>query len=75
MSLYSLYDSMPWTKDQAKRGGLKRAQTGKRDIYGRFLPDSPCDTVSFPEDFKHGVAGGRARAIKAKRNQKGQFTK
>lgn len=81
MALYSpdTYDNFhpKYTRVQCSNGGKKRASTAKRDKWGRMLPKN--DTVSIPEPLAHGVAGGKARMIKAlqenKLDEKRRFTK
>lgn len=53
------------------KGGINRARSAKRDQWGRLLPKDG----TLPAPSRHGVAGGKARASKAKRNEKGEFSK
>lgn len=64
-----------YTKTQCQNGGRVRAMTAKRHpAYGIFLPDNmPFDNL-FPSTYRHGVAGGKARAEKANRIN-GRFAK
>ena len=67
-----------YTISQCKAGGRARYRTARiHPVYKILLPNAPLfdDENLFPSCYHHGVAGGKARAIKAKRNKKGQFTK
>lgn len=60
-----------YTLEQRKAGGRTRARTGlKHPVYKIYVRD----TVSLPEDYVHGRAGGQART-KAPRDKNGRFTK
>jgi hypothetical protein len=69
----SRYDALHpvYTREQCRKGGLKRAAAAKHDKWGRFLPNN--DTVSTVEPVDHGKAGGLARVGKARRDNKGRF--
>lgn len=48
-----------YTRQQCKKGGSTRARTGIRHpLYKFFVKD---DTVSIPDGYVHGRAGGLAR--------------
>lgn len=65
-----------YTITQCQNGGRARAATAKRHpSYGIFLPDVMLFDNLYPSGYEHGKAGGRARASKAKRDNKGRFTK
>lgn len=64
-----LFDSFPPAN---VRGGVSRAKSARRDAQGRFLPN----TETFrPLDPEHGVKASKIRAMQAKRNEKGRYTK
>jgi hypothetical protein len=52
-------------------GGKHRAETARRDKFGRFLPNYG----EIPLPLKHGQAGGIARSTRCKRDARGRFTK
>lgn len=62
-----------YTQAQRIKGGLSRSKNAIRDKWGRMLPNNP--TTPLHEPINHGMAGGKARVGKAKRNKLGQFTK
>jgi len=57
-----------YTLEQCRNGGKVRSAKAKRHPLGFFLPDS-VDTVSLPENYVHGRAGGLARAAQIKANK------
>lgn len=66
-----------YTLTQCQAGGRARARTAKRHpFYGIFLPDVDLwnGQVLCPSTYQHGKAGGKARAMKAKRIN-GKFAK
>lgn len=68
-------NSKGYTKTQCKNGGIARAHTAIRHpVYKIFLPDNMLTDNLFPSMYRHGVAGGKARA-NGKRDNKGRFTK
>ena len=80
-SLYapSTYDRVhaKYTHEQCINGGRKRASTAKRHpVYKIFLPDNDLwnGEIMFPSTYRHGEAGGKARARTAKRCN-GKFAK
>lgn len=65
-----------YTLTQCHLGGVARARTAKRHpVYKIFLPDVMLWDNLFPSTYQHGVAGGKARSIKAKRDNRGRFIK
>ena len=44
-------------------------------MYKIFLPDVMLFDELYPSTYEHGKAGGKVRVIKAKRDNKGRFTK
>jgi hypothetical protein len=62
--------------NRCHNGGKVRSATAKRHpAYGIFLPDVMLWDNLFPSTYNHGVAGGKARMIKATRDNKGRFIK
>lgn len=65
-----------YTMTQCQNGGRVRAATAKRHpSYGIFLPNVMLFDNLYPSTYQHGREGGKARAIKARRDCKGRFIK
>jgi len=65
-----------YTLTQCHLGGVARAKTaGRHPAYGIFLPNVMLWDNLYPSTYQHGIAGGKARAIKATRDTRGRFTK
>jgi hypothetical protein len=57
---------------RGKAGGLARARSAWRSFDGTFMPESEKE-VTYREEYERYAAGGRARAVLARRDSYGKF--